>query len=114
MMVLIFIGERRFVMTSTLENKARFFAQYFGQEVRIWYHLPHNKCKVSNKSLSSESVKESYLSLKPLTQISDEDAMKVAELAFGHSKYNKNIKLTQSLTKNFGFSFYHNSINNAH
>lgn len=75
-------------MTNTLENKAKFIALYFGQEVRVWDHLPDNKCKVSHSSLSPEGVKESYLSLKPISQISDEDRKEVSgELASSIDEY---------------------------
>ena len=54
---------------NTLENKAKFFAQYWGQEiVRTSAGHKHNVCQYIN--LSHESF---YLSLKPLSSITDED-----------------------------------------
>ena len=56
-------------MTNTLENKARFFAQYWGQNVQ-WYKLR----KLSPlKCVEVSGDRYGYLLLKPLSQISDED-----------------------------------------
>lgn len=62
-------------MKNTLENKAKFFAQYWGQEVYGW----HDGNTTNFQSLNI--TEDEFLILKPLSSISDEDAIKVAELA---------------------------------
>ena len=63
---------------NTLENKARFFAQYWWQEVFL---LNSNKYRITKSRFNAETLKqECSLELKPLSQISDEDAIEVAKL----------------------------------
>ena len=61
---------------NTLENKAKFFAQYWGQKIICF---PHNKNPIRydnpNKLLAGTFERNAYLELKPLSQISDEDAL---------------------------------------
>ena len=62
---------------NTLENKAKFFSQYFSQHVL--YFSSDFLRKIDNLTLDSiENV--DFLELKPLSQISDEDAINVAKL----------------------------------
>lgn len=63
---------------NTLENKAKFFAQYWGQNV------------VGN---IGDYFNRTYLELTPLSQISDEDAIEVSERCVpGNDKRIDNIK----------------------
>ena len=64
---------------NTLENKAKFFAQYLGQYVL--YFTSDFLRKIDNLTLDSVE-NDDYLELKPLSQISDEDASKVCDLIF--------------------------------
>ena len=61
---------------NTLENKAKFFAQYWGQKIICF---PHNKNPIRydnpNKLLAGTFERNAYLELKPLSQISDEDVI---------------------------------------
>ena len=57
---------------NTLENKARFFAQYFGQHVL--YFSSDFLRKIDNLTLNSIED-DDFLELKPLSQISDEDVI---------------------------------------
>ena len=67
---------------NTLENKARFFAQYFGQHVL--YFSSDFLRKIDNLTLNSIED-DDYLELKPLSQISDEDAIEVSKIfGLGH------------------------------
>lgn len=70
-------------MKNTLENKAKFFTQYFGQKVRVWKKDLQTLLNISYASLSIEAVEDSYLELKPLSQISDEDAIWLANWGYG-------------------------------
>lgn len=59
-------------MENTLENKAKFFAQYWGQEL-----IKDKDCDVVypvDRSNILLEIHQSYLELKPLSSISDEDA----------------------------------------
>ena len=57
---------------NTLENKARFFAQYWGQHVL--YFSSDFLRKIDNLTLDSIE-NDDFLELKPLSQISDEDVI---------------------------------------
>ena len=73
-------------MENTLENKAVFFALYFGQEVRVWQEMPESLCNVGYAALQPEAIPCSHLELTPLSQISDED---LEEIGFGRVKGKK-------------------------
>lgn len=67
---------------NTLENKARFFAQYFGQHVL--YFSSDFLRKIDNLTLDSIE-NDDYLELKHISQISDEDAIEVSKIfGLGH------------------------------
>ena len=68
---------------NTLENKARFFAQYWWQEVFL---LNSNKYRITKSRFNAETLKqECSLELKPLSHISDEDAIEVSKIfGLGH------------------------------
>ena len=65
---------------NTLENKTKFFAQYWGQDVlcRVIFGKNKNEIIMHNTPCSNLKLGEiidSYLELKPLSQISDEDVI---------------------------------------
>lgn len=68
-------------MENTLENKSKFFAQYYVQKVAksplLNDELPNQRCY---PELALNPKNEFYLELTPLSQISDEDAVIVAKL----------------------------------
>ena len=59
-------------MENTLENKAKFFAQFLGQHVL--YFSSDFLRKIDNLTLDSVE-NDDFLELKPLSQISDEDVI---------------------------------------
>ncbi len=63
---------------NTLENKAKFFAQYYKQYVLRLGGKTKAVYPVSN--LMDNTVEVGYLELKPLSNISDEDAIEVCFL----------------------------------
>lgn len=65
-------------MENTLINKQAFFALYFGQEVLCENNNSH-RYKVLGDSIYWEEV---HLELKPLSEISDEDAVEVTKLTY--------------------------------
>lgn len=79
-------------MENTLGNKQKFFAQYWGQHVlrsANWNSdgRPDYLSLVVNSSFFNEkSFVHFYLELKPLSSISDEDAINVARMAHGFRK----------------------------
>jgi hypothetical protein len=64
-------------MENTLESKAKFFAQYWGQEILTQGFSKPHKIKGSIMDLI---YKEDYLELTPLSDITDEDAIQVAKI----------------------------------
>lgn len=82
-------------MENTLENKAKFFAQYLGQKVynRIgWPGIIVNgfvdKLEEQFKLYQSDNFKEktkTFLELTPLSKITDEDAIDVAKILYPYS-----------------------------
>lgn len=65
-------------MTNTLENKAKFFAQYWGQEVFGSPYLKGSWCYTGeNFDEIDESV---WMNLKPLSSITDEDAKEICKI----------------------------------
>lgn len=64
-------------MKNNLENKAKFFAQYFKQKV---YKNSVSKNSGFCYPDLAKIPDDGYLELNPLSQISDEDALKVAKI----------------------------------
>lgn len=63
-------------MENTLENKAKFFALYYGQEVANITHPFENHYMGTVEGLFINDV--NFLELTPLSQITDEDAIELA------------------------------------
>ena len=76
-------------LENTLENKAKFFAQYWGQYVL--YFTSDFLRKIDNLTLDSVE-NDDYLELKPLSQISDEDVNFVAKVCHQVPNLNFEIK----------------------
>lgn len=61
--------------------KSRFFAQYYGQEILRWHQwietTPNSKVDLSIPAIEKEGW---FIKLKPLSQITDEDAINVKKL----------------------------------
>ncbi|WP_284464864.1 hypothetical protein [Chryseobacterium sp.] len=61
-------------MENTLENKAKFFAQYWGQNVMMWNEADSNSHqKIGVSYMTKYGVSNRRLELKPLSSITDED-----------------------------------------
>lgn len=67
-------------MENTIENKEKFFAQYWGQEVHK-VKMSHSDpiCKVG-AHLHGNKIEEDYLELTPLSQIMDEHSLQVSKI----------------------------------
>jgi len=66
-------------MENTKENKGKFFAQYFGQKV-LCSGSNDVIFEVIGMDLKDDLNESDYLQLTPLSQITDEDAIEVAEI----------------------------------
>jgi hypothetical protein len=66
-------------LENTLENKERFFAIYWGQTIVSDGLEEGEKCTVQF-ALSEGIHREGWLELKPLSAITDEDAVEVAKI----------------------------------
>lgn len=67
-------------MENTITNKAKFFAQYWGQKI-LTSNLYQGIVKVESFFLHKDNIlTEDFLILKPLSSITDEDVLKIAEL----------------------------------
>lgn len=77
-------------MENTLENKAKFFAQYWGQKILkgIPYDAPSLGCRRVWAKNIDRGILVSYLELKPLSQITDEDAKEVIGATECHLRQN--------------------------
>lgn len=60
-------------MENTLENKAKFFAQYYGQNILM--DISHGFKSDNEPSNWHQSFYNNYLEVKPLSSITDEDAV---------------------------------------
>jgi hypothetical protein len=68
-------------MENTLENKAKFFALYWGQEIMKEFKEDLNETVyMSNPHANQSKISSYYLELTPLSQISDEDAKNFLEI----------------------------------
>lgn len=70
-------------MENTSYNKQKFFALYWGQKIVADGFCLGDTCTV-DFALSEGIVKEGWLELKPLSEISDEDAIEVAKIVSFH------------------------------
>lgn len=66
-------------MENTLENKTKFFAQYWGQQVLSWSgDTSSHRFNIIGKS-NLPIRKGDYLELKPLSAISDEECLQISK-----------------------------------
>ncbi|QQT61011.1 MULTISPECIES: hypothetical protein [Sphingobacterium] len=78
-------------MDNTIENKAKFFALYWGQNVRFWtLNGPSVLSKVGHTYMTKAILDSCTLKLKPISTLSDNDAI----ILFDLSKYDK-IEITR-------------------
>ncbi len=83
------------MIKNTPENKARFFALYWGQRLVSWKENT-GKLKLVNSGYINES--STFLELTPLSQITDEDA----EYCIGSAEYY--LRRNDEKSVNFGMS----------
>lgn len=64
------------------ENKAKFFAQYWGQSVCFVPFINQDVYVNEHMPWKDRMLEKKYLNLKPLSSISDEDAIEVAKILY--------------------------------
>lgn len=77
-------------MENTIENKGKFISQYWTQDVLRLSDYPNTKIQINSQTIFERGYNNnSYLELTPLSMISDEDSIEVANiLSFcRHVKY---------------------------
>lgn len=72
-------------MENTLENKAKFFAQYLFQDVLVKQDGHNWKETLGHWACTISGVQDHHLQLKPLSAISDEDFNKIVEIKESHN-----------------------------
>lgn len=86
---------------NTPEAKARFFALYWGQNIRFWTlngsEILH---KVTHTYMTKAILESCSLLLTPLSQISDEDAIEVSKI------FNKDMGLNEDTHRYYGRNFW--------
>jgi hypothetical protein len=88
-----------------LENKAKVFALYWGQEVMkgVWKNAQHPPLKITFDTIGQ--CHNYRLELKPLSLISDEDKKVLVNILFTET-INTHIGLSKTCNPDFGFSFW--------
>jgi hypothetical protein len=87
-------------MENTLENKAKFFAQYYGQQV-LNYGLKE-LCFLNFAFMLDDDISKNILELKPLSLITNEDAIEIVNidnLGIGYYSDDKSIRSVKSILK---------------
>lgn len=74
----------RLIMTNTLENKKKFIAQYWDQEVML-SEVENKQTFKADEDNFHRWIPECYLELTPLSLISDEDAEKCVDILFSEN-----------------------------
>lgn len=74
-------------MQNTLQNKGKLFAQYWGQKILFYNDNKHGIPVKARKVDGYWLLKDAYLQLKPLSQITDEHAIEVAKIACGEKVF---------------------------
>ncbi len=71
-------------MKNTLENKAKFFSLYYGQNIRGWNEDNQGRvAKVGPTYMTKRIISECHLKLEPLKAITDEDKKYLERYLFG-------------------------------
>ena len=86
-------------MENTLENKEKFFAQYWGQEVLLGEDETIHKLNAGDMAFG---IQFNWLELKPLSSITDEDAINLGYGYVSHFKSNLDRNIDQ--LRNLGFA----------
>lgn len=96
-------------MENTIENKAKFFAQYYGQEImrwEQWYDTAENS-RVGFAPMQSKTGVDKgwYLELTSLSDITDEDAMDLIKIYGTEGDKGYNLKINRQKGLGVGFCF---------
>ncbi|TXG86457.1 MAG: hypothetical protein E6R13_00550 [Spirochaetes bacterium] len=86
---------------NTLENKRKFFAQYWGQKILLHVIDVDDILLLLNNEIDND-IKNWLLYLKPVSQISDEDAINLGYGYASHLKSNLDRNIDQ--LRNLGYA----------
>ena len=86
---------------NTLENKRKFFAQYWGQKILLHVIDVDDILLLLNNEIDND-IKNWLLYLKPVSQISDEDAINLGYGYASHLKSNLDRNIDQ--LRNLGYT----------
>jgi hypothetical protein len=88
-------------MEKTLENKAKFFAQYWAQKV-LRYSFQTDDIKPLNNVSDNfvMALKDAFLELKPLSQITREEAIEIAKIIYGDTEADLRFNISEGYDKN--------------
>ncbi len=86
-------------MENTIENKIKFFAQYWGQKLGGTKYTPQG-LGINKSNLNSID----YLELKPLSSITDEDAQKLGFSNSGHFNFGADINWHKDQLRLLGYA----------
>jgi len=98
-------------MKNTLENKAKFFAQYYKQYVLRLSGKTKAVYPVSN--LMDNTVEVGYLELKPLSSISDENVIILWDFVWGKSVLSSSNSIENKRSRLLQYSGYARFIDKA-
>lgn len=96
-------------MNNTLENKAKFFALYWGQDV-LCSDMYGDNGTIYSATMKESSIKKEWLKLKSLSSISDEDAISVYDITCPNTKWADDYKVKEArswLNNEFGIGNIH-------
>lgn len=67
-------------MENTLENKAKFFALYWGQNRRGWHENEKPSTSILSTYIRKAYIKSTCVFARPIASITDEEAVRVSEI----------------------------------
>lgn len=98
----------------TTEIKSQIFGLYYGQPIHrcSWWT---DSTTVTNlmghvhrgHECDPRLVKDSYLEVTPLSNLTDEHAVEVVRMAFGRREFKRQTVITKTCKREVGFSFMH-------
>lgn len=96
------------------ENKAKFFAQYWGQDI-LCSDMYGDGGTIYSATMKDSSIKNEWLELKPLSDIRDEDAIEVCNIVHNKAYVFTNVEIHHGklfVRRLLGFKFGNLTDNN--
>jgi hypothetical protein len=80
-------------MKNTKENKQRFFAHYWGQDVLCDYFFESKAIDMTLDDIESDCTETSHILLTSLADITDEHAIEVARICYNNPSIAQEVKI---------------------